>query len=202
MQKFTNLIYLFLLVFTFTSCTKDKLSKESNGLAIPQTTSSNKISIECPEIEGIAYSNLDLFDYFGSGIYPTFGPNNHGTIDAIANCPNTALEYCERACSGFPIVTFSSIQSGGYFNTPWQSGNEFTVTEQEAILDAGLSEAIAQAPTCPNTNIKMKPVSYDYFINIFLCCPIPDPNDPCCQHYYEIGVHVKYAPPCGRFEVQ
>jgi len=204
MQKINSLLLVFLSTLLLFSCSKDVELQEQNSVnnTIQNTASSNKKFNYCPELENIAYSNFSPFDYFGWDNYPPFGPNNHGTIDAIANCPAIGLEFCERACSGFPTHTFNNIQSGGYFNKPWETGNTFTVAEQEAILDAGLSIAIAQAPTCPNTNIKMKPVAYDFFIDIFLCCPNPDPADPCCQHYYQIGVHVKYAPPCGRFRVQ
>ncbi len=192
MQKFTNLIYPFLLVFMFTSCTKDNLPKESNNLAISQTTtSSNKVAIECPEFEDIqtpsGFTTQDLENYFGD-FYPFFTNASRGTIDHVMACPNYALEHCDRACEQ-EIINFGVdyLVWGPLSSMPWVTGGVFTAAEQNDLAEAAIDLAESQAPYCPNTNVQMEPVAYDLYWDRTFCCP----NDN-----YWVAVVVKYMAPC------
>ncbi|MFK7906397.1 MAG: hypothetical protein AB8B69_14800 [Chitinophagales bacterium] len=186
MQKFTNLIYLFLLVFTFSSCTKESLSEQNNESAIIQTTSSNKIAFDCPEFENILTNNFGLTNYFGEH-YPPFTNASKGKIDQVMACPLYGIESCDRVC-GQTTIDFdvNYLIYGPWSSMPWVTGGVFTVAEQNDLANAAIDLAKSQAPFCPSTNIKMEPIAYDLYWDGLACCP----ND------YWVAVVVKYLAPC------
>ncbi|HMQ60122.1 MAG TPA: hypothetical protein PKE06_05595 [Flavilitoribacter sp.] len=197
-----NSIVLVIMLALVFGCTKEKLSfspiPEDETLAYRSEPAGPPAELGpnfCPELVDQDCSNPQVtYAILFGGIFPDpFTPAAYGKLDKYLNCPPIPIENCQKPCQdvvlefasnvGYPWLRVWYAGAGG---NPCEDFN-FSAAEQQAIANDAKALALAYAPYCPGTAVKMKPVLYDTFWNYI----VSGDN----QSYF-LGMYVRYTAPC------